>query len=297
MHVRLDGRVVMQRPAKPFTPVRFRIQPPIDKLLMNKKYVIVSGGFDPIHSGHIELIKNAAEYGNVIVIVNDDKFLIDKKGYVFMSSKERIGIIKNLKNVYEVILSIDSDHTVSKTIQSIADKYGKNTLYFANGGDRKTTQDIPEEKVCSENNIELLFDIGGDKTQSSSSLVEDVHDQMLNKKGNFQIVTKPWGYFKSFINENSYLLKKIVINPNEELSLQSHKHREEHWVVVSGSIEAELNGEVKLLKVKDFISIPRSSNHRIINKSKSKAVIIEIQFGNILHEKDIKRFEDKYDRD
>ena len=93
----------MQRPAKPFTPVRFRLQPPIEMT----KYVLISGGFDPIHEGHLDLINGAAKAGKVIAIVNSDDFLMKKKGYVFMSQDQRFELIKSIKNVHDAFISID----------------------------------------------------------------------------------------------------------------------------------------------------------------------------------------------
>ena len=266
------------------------------KKFMINNCVIVSGGFDPLHIGHVRLIEAASKYGPVIVVVNSDKFLIDKKGYVFMNQEERIEIIKNIKNVHEVFLSIDHDHTVCKSIESLVNNPDYQISYFANGGDRKVISDIPETKICQTNNINLLFDIGGDKDQSSSLLVENMFDKMMLKKGNFNITKKPWGYFKSFISEQNYLLKKLVINKNEELSLQTHEYRDEHWIVVLGQILVELNGQLRPFNANDYIFIPKKSIHRIINDSKKTAIIIEIQYGNILAESDIKRIDDKYER-
>ena len=82
----------MQRPAKPFTPVRFRLQPPLNKE-MKKEYIVISGGFDPIHSGHINLIQDASKVANVIAIVNNNNFLINKKGFIFLDQNERIKIL------------------------------------------------------------------------------------------------------------------------------------------------------------------------------------------------------------
>ena len=285
----------MQRPAKPFTPVRFRLQPP---LFMNKNkiHILVSGGFDPIHSGHINLINNAAEYGEVIVILNNEKFLEDKKGYSFMTVEERVIILENLKNVYKVFVSIDDDHTVCKSIKYLANSSKYNIKYFANGGDRKNVNDVPESKVCIDNNIETIFNIGGEKSESSSSLTQKFFEKMLLNKNHEKIYRKPWGYYINLISEGDYIVKKLFLKTDEELSKQSHHHREEHWVVVKGEVDV-LNGKHRgKYSQGDYIYIEKGIVHKIANPYGADAVIIEIQLGNILSESDITRFEDKYKR-
>ena len=127
------------------------------------KKVAISGYFDPIHVGHIEYINNAKKLGDwLIVIVNNNKQCALKKGKHFMDENDRVLIVKNIKSVDEVFLSIDDDKTVSKSLKTV------NPDVFANGGDRKNYE-IPESKVCRENNIEIIDGLG-DKIRSSSDL-------------------------------------------------------------------------------------------------------------------------------
>jgi len=111
----------------------------------NDNHVIVSGGFDPIHLGHLNLINEASKFGKVIVIVNSDEFLLKKKGFYLIPSNERVEIIKNLKNVENVFLSIDKDESVSESIKTLAADKSFNIKFFANGGDRNTRYDISEK--------------------------------------------------------------------------------------------------------------------------------------------------------
>ena len=130
--------------------------------------VAVSGGFDPIHVGHIRMINEAATLGKVIIIANSDEWLMRKKGYVFMSYDEREEILYNIKGVVSVHKAEDSDNTVCESLKLL-----KPTI-FANGGDRKDGN-VPEYKVCDMLGIDMKFGIGGtDKPQSSSWLVEAV---------------------------------------------------------------------------------------------------------------------------
>jgi len=127
------------------------------------KKIAISGYFDPIHVGHVEYINNAKKLGDwLIVIVNNNKQCALKKGKHFMDEKDRVLIVKNIKAVDEVFLSIDDDKTVCKSLKEV------NPDVFANGGDRKNYE-IPESIVCKENNIEIIDGLG-DKIRSSSDL-------------------------------------------------------------------------------------------------------------------------------
>ena len=125
--------------------------------------IAISGYFDPIHVGHVEYINNAKKLGDwLIVIVNNNKQCALKKGKHFMDENDRVLIVKNIKAVDEVFLSIDDDKTVSKSLKEV------NPDVFANGGDRKNYE-IPESTVCKENNIEIIDGLG-EKIRSSSDL-------------------------------------------------------------------------------------------------------------------------------
>ena len=256
-------------------------------------HVIVSGGFDPIHIGHLNLINEASKLGKVIVIVNSDEFLLEKKGFYLMPSNERVEIIKNLKNVASVFLSIDKDSSVSESIKTLAADKSFNIKFFANGGDRKNDSDIPEKKICEENNIKLIFDVGGGKTQSSSSLFKEAID-IFNFYKNY--TKKPWGSYLNLLKESNFLVKKILVDVNEEISYQSHKYRDEHWILVDGSLEVINGNSTRILKSNDYDFIKRGAKHRIKNIGSSTAIMIEIQFGDKIDENDINRYDDKYGR-
>ena len=135
---------------------------------MNERIVAVSGGFDPIHVGHVRMIQAAAKLGTrLVVIVNNDEFLMRKKGYVFMPLAERMEIVRAMKCVNMVIEAIDSDQTVCESLRFV------NPHVFANGGDRKGASGIPEAAVCQELSISMEFNVGGGKVQSSSTLVSN----------------------------------------------------------------------------------------------------------------------------
>tara|TARA_B100000575_G_scaffold46581_1_gene33741 strand:- start:30414 stop:30842 length:429 start_codon:yes stop_codon:yes gene_type:complete len=139
---------------------------------MKKKGIIVSGYFNPLHKGHIEYFHNAKKNGDIlIVIVNNDKQRLIKGSQEFMNQEERIIILKELKVVDRVILSIDLDKSVSKTIEKIYKEFSNDhILYFANGGDQNNNL-IPESQICNKYGI-ILIDGLGDKIQSSSWILK-----------------------------------------------------------------------------------------------------------------------------
>tara|TARA_R110000824_G_scaffold244813_6_gene433792 strand:- start:390 stop:905 length:516 start_codon:yes stop_codon:yes gene_type:complete len=128
--------------------------------------VMVSGGFDPVHAGHIRMIRDAANFGDVIVIANSDDWLFRKKGFVFMSFDQRAEILNAIKGVILVDSVDDMDGTVCEAIRR------HEPTFFANGGDRRKTN-TPEVDVCKELEIKLLWGVGGDKKLASHLLGED----------------------------------------------------------------------------------------------------------------------------
>ncbi len=131
--------------------------------------VCISGGFDPIHIGHINLIESAAHFGDVVVILNSDAWLKRKKGYCFMPWNQRARVLAAIKGVIRVAAVDDKDGTVVEALRRIRPDY------FANGGDR-TDENTPELKACEDLGIKPIFGIGGDKLASSSELVKAAHD-------------------------------------------------------------------------------------------------------------------------
>ena len=133
-----------------------------------KPTVMVSGGFDPVHAGHIRMIMEAGKWGDVIVIANSDRWLFEKKGFVFMDFDQRAEILEAIKGVILVDSVDDTDGTVCEAIRR------HKPTYFANGGDRGRSN-TPEQAVCEELGVEMLWSVGGDdKRDSSSELIKRV---------------------------------------------------------------------------------------------------------------------------
>jgi D-beta-D-heptose 7-phosphate kinase/D-beta-D-heptose 1-phosphate adenosyltransferase len=135
-----------------------------------RKTIMVSGGFDPIHVGHVRMILEASKHGDVIVVANSDDWLYRKKGYIFMAFKERKEILMAIKGVIDVVAVHDDGGTVCSALIE------HEPTYFANGGDRKQ-DNTPEKIVCEQLGIEMLWNVGGEKIQSSSELVEKTNEK------------------------------------------------------------------------------------------------------------------------
>jgi len=136
------------------------------------KTTIVSGFFNPLHGGHLDMIEAAAAMGDqLIVIVNNDVQQVLKKDKIILPEENRARLIKALRHVDEVIIAVDNDPTVIKTLHAIADKYPNHELIFANGGDRDSEKAIPEGEVARERNIALVFGVGGVEKADSSTRI------------------------------------------------------------------------------------------------------------------------------
>lgn len=145
------------------------------------EYVVVSGGFDPLHVGHVRMFQTALLFGEkLIVILNNDNWLKKKKGYVFMPEEERAEIIMALAGVNDVIITEhkenDEDTSVCNELRKMAMMHADKRFVFANGGDRKINN-IPEYELCLQLGIEMVFNVGGDKVQSSSELVRSANER------------------------------------------------------------------------------------------------------------------------
>ena len=138
-----------------------------------EKTVMVSGGFDPLHVGHVRLMKSASQHGSVFVILNSDEWLMRKKGYMFMTFDERQEIISSMGAVHDVLSVDDNDGTVCEALERIRPSY------FGNGGDR-LSENVPEVDLCKQLGIETIWNLGGEKVQSSSDLVRSYKELSEN---------------------------------------------------------------------------------------------------------------------
>lgn len=140
------------------------------------KVTIVSGFFNPLHGGHLDMIEDAALMGEkLIVIVNNDIQQVLKKGKVILNEQNRARLIGALRVVDEVVIAVDEDPTVIKTLQMIAIQHPGNELIFANGGDRDSKKVIPETIVCQKYNIKMAMGVGGTHKVDSSTRINQAN--------------------------------------------------------------------------------------------------------------------------
>ena len=249
------------------------------------KIIVVSGGFDPIHSGHIEYLKCAKEHGDkLIVALNSDSWLEKKKGKPFMAFDERKSILEAIQYVNEVIdFEDDKKGSCINALNKIKNLYPDDQIFFANGGDRNS-KNIPEMSVSE---IEFLFGIGGNKKNSSSWILNNWQ---------YYFEERQWGSFFNLFETKHIKVKELIIEPGKAMSFQRHLKRSEIWLVSDGECEVNTSDEESsknlnkiMLRKFDYFLVPLGKWHQIINSSKKQAHIIEIQYGEECREDDIER--------
>jgi len=248
------------------------------------KIVLVTGGFDPLHSGHIAYFKEAKTLGDKLIVgLNSDEWLERKKGRAFMPWNERLCIINNLSMVDEVYTFDDEDNSARHFIQQVKAHYPTAELIFANGGDR-TAENIPE---MSEKGVIFKFGVGGDNKKNSSSWILE---EWKNPK-----TKRPWGYYRVLYDLPGTKVKELTVEPGQTLSLQRHQSRNEFWHVSEGkcAVEQTMPNGYKLptitLDTQSQLVIPKNEWHRLYNPFETPCKIVEVQYGVECNEEDIER--------
>jgi len=251
-----------------------------------KKIVLVTGGFDPLHSGHIAYFNDAKKLGDILIVgVNSDAWLTRKKGASFMPLLERTNIVRNLKMVDFVIDFDDDDGSARGAIQMVRQSYPKDQIIFANGGDR-TTDNIFEMDV-SDTNTQFVFGVGGfNKANSSSWILQEWKAPKTERA---------WGYYRVLHEVPGMKVKELTVNPGCSLSMQRHQHRAEYWIVSEGKCVVNStmpNGYAlpsKELSIHNEFKIPVHDWHQLTNPYATPCRIVEIQYGEQCIEEDIER--------
>jgi cytidyltransferase-like protein len=251
------------------------------------KIIIVSGGFDPLHSGHIAYFKSAKELGDqLIVALNSDEWLVKKKGKFFMPFLERKAIVENLSCV-DLVIDFEDDELGSATnaLIKVKEMYPDDQLIFANGGDRNK-DNIPEMSV---NGIDFQFGVGGDDKKNSSS--------WILKNWQYYYEERLWGSFYNLFEEDQVKVKELIVGPGKGMSFQKHFKRSEIWMVSKGSCivnyskdDPDNKQNIKLNKFDHYL-VPLGEWHQITNPFEETCHLIEIQYGDECVEDDIERTE------
>ena len=249
------------------------------------KVIVVSGGFDPIHSGHISYLNSAKKLGDkLIVALNSDNWLQNKKGKFFMPFIERKIIIENLKAV-DVVVSFEDDDIGSckNALIELKEMYPDDEIIFCNGGDREESN-IPEMSVSD---ITFKFDVGGsDKMNSSSWILKDFQ---------YESEERIWGKFFNLFSDHRLKLKELIVSPGKGMSFQKHFYRNEIWFVSKGKCLVNYsesdpdNYNEIILNTESSLNVPVGAWHQITNPYDNPCHIIEIQYGEKTTEDDIER--------
>lgn len=257
---------------------------------MSKRIVLTTGGFDPIHSGHIEYFKAAKQLGDKLVVgLNSDAWLTRKKSRPFMPFEERAEIIKNLKMVDEVIGFNDDDGTACHAIyHMLSTRDETTTVVFANGGDRNNGTTPEYEMYKNTYGLEFAWGVGGsDKANSSSWILDEWKTQKTQRD---------WGYWRVLDHkpEKGYKVKELVIYPGKSLSDQRHFKRSEDWTVLEGIVDMQTEWKlhkqsVTLTPNLTTYKIGTEVWHKPSNPGTENAHILEIQWGSECIEEDIER--------
>jgi D-beta-D-heptose 7-phosphate kinase/D-beta-D-heptose 1-phosphate adenosyltransferase len=249
------------------------------------KIVLVTGGFDPIHSGHLAYFQAAKQLGDKLVVgLNSDAWLSRKKSRPFMPMSERFALVSALSIVDEVVVYNDDDGSSCDAIRVVKMRYPDADIIFANGGDR-TASNIPEMSI---KDVEFRFGVGGDnKANSSSWILEEWKTPRT---------TRAWGHYRVLheVGANTKL-KELTVAPKTCLSMQRHDQRAEFWFVAEGeaaiytldnSSDHDLVGH---FGVHEHIWIAKNQWHMLCNETDQPIKLIEIQYGDNCVEEDIER--------
>ena len=287
-----------------------------------KTLAITSMYANPIHPWHIECLELSKQHADElwVIINNDTQAKLKRWVSSFQDEKSRAKVVESLKYVDKSFISIDDYSSVSKSLSYLIEEAKKTNKYdkiiFTKWWDR-FADEIPEAKVCKKYWVQIV-DWLWRKTHSSSDLInkaankDDIDEikKTLSKipkehqeERYLEIWKRPWWIYYVLEDSPEYKVKKIVVTPWKRLSLQSHKHRSEHWVVVSGVANVDIRHpdyaeteQIKVITANNSCNIPKWYLHRLYNSQKEPLILVEVQSWTYFWEDDIKRYDDDHGR-
>ena len=270
-------------------------QAPTSRVLIKspeKRVVLVTGGFDPLHSGHLAYFREAKLLGDTLVVgINSDSWLKRKKGRSFYSWYERLQLIKNLNMVDYIVEFNDDENNSINAIKQVTRIFPGAKIIFANGGDR-TAENIPEMGLLDDelykDNLEFVFSVGGENKMNSSSWI--LEEWKAPK------TSRAWGYYRVLHEQGKEIkVKELTVGAKTCLSMQKHKDRAEHWFVAEGTATVyTLNVGTDMDLVGNYnkfesLHINKEQWHKLCNETDKPLRVIEIQYGENCIEEDIER--------
>ena len=253
------------------------------------KVVLVTGGFDPLHSGHLAYFEEAKKLGDKLIVgVNSDDWLTRKKGRPFMCFEERAAIIREMEIVDKVIGFDDSDDSACHAIFHTLSTHGDIKVIFANGGDRTNTT-TPEYVTYGDMpKVEFVFGVGGEDKKNSSSWILDEWKAPKTER--------TWGYYRVIHEYDQHTkVKELAVPPGNKLSMQRHQERSEHWFIAEGTATVyTINNktDIETLGIynqHESLHIPVGTWHQLANEHDTDLKLVEIQYGKNCVEEDIER--------
>ena len=251
--------------------------------------VLVTGGFDPLHSGHLAYFEEAKKLGDKLIVgVNSDEWLTRKKGRPFMCFEERASIIREMEIVDKVIGFDDSDDSACHAIFHTLSTHGDIKVIFANGGDRTNTT-TPEYATYGDMpKVEFVFGVGGEDKKNSSSWILDEWKAPKTER--------TWGYYRVIHEYDQHTkVKELAVPPGNKLSMQRHQERSEHWFIAEGTATVyTINNktDIETLGIynqHESLHIPVGTWHQLANEHDTDLKLVEIQYGKNCGEEDIER--------
>jgi len=260
---------------------------------MSRDITVISGGFDPIHSGHIELLKSANTFVDFVGL-NSDEWLTRKKGNYFMTWEERATVLRHFGFTGAIIPFNDSDDSACDLINQVKEKRPDDIIHFHNGGDRNEGNILEALRFANDPQVVFHYGTGGTVKQNSSS---DILQRWIDV--NKQTTERAWGEYNVLAEYTESKVKTLTVHPGKSLSMQYHHHRSEHWFVVAGEASVTITEQLTSckgtkttntsLRKHELYTIPAGQWHKLSNNTDEELVIVEIQYGDKCEESDIVR--------